>query len=63
MQKIKVYHKQGKGKVCSRFLIKCKCGCKNKFEIYYDKHGLDIAGVDGSIEEWRSILLPILKGK
>lgn len=63
MQKMQIYHKQGKGKRCPRFLIKCRCGCKNTLEIYYDKHGLEIAGVDGSIEEWGSILLPILKGK
>lgn len=63
MQKMKVYHRKGKGKKSSRFLIKCCCGCKNNIEIYYDKHGLEMAGVDGSLEEWRELLLPVLHAK
>lgn len=63
MQKVKAFHKQGKGKKSPRFLVKCRCGCKNKLEIYYDDYGLEIAGVDGSLEEWRDILLSILKAK
>jgi len=41
-----------------------KCGdCPNKFEIYYgpDADDLEIAGVLASIENWRKILLPLLK--
>jgi hypothetical protein len=41
-----------------------KCGdCDNKFEIYYGPDGedLEIAGVLASVENWRQILLPLLK--
>jgi len=29
-------------------------------EIYYGDDGLEINGVNGSIEDWRDILLPLL---
>jgi len=56
---IRVYHKKGYGKKSPRYLLKCGC-CNEKLEIYYDKEGLEINGVNGSIEDWREILLPLL---
>jgi len=63
---IRVFHKKGKGKKCPRYLLKCGC-CQEKLEIYYADDGLEIGGVNGTIEDWREILLPLLliegKGK
>ncbi len=56
---IRVYHKRGSGKKCPRYLLKCGC-CKEKVEIYYSDDGLEINGVNGAIEDWRNILLPLL---
>jgi len=56
---IRVYHKRGSGKKCPRYLLKCGC-CKEKVEIYYSDDGLEINGVNGAIEDWRDILLPLL---
>jgi len=44
----------------TRYLLKCGC-CDKKIEIYYDKEGLEINGVNGSIGDWREILLPLLR--
>ena len=56
---IRVYHKKGKGKKGPRHLLKCGC-CEEKLEIYYADDGLEIGGVNGAIEDWREILLPLL---
>ena len=56
---IRVYHKKGYGKKSPRYLLKCGC-CEEKVEIYYGDDGLEINGVNGSIEDWRDILLPLL---
>jgi len=38
-----------------------RCGhCPTKVEIYYDSDFLEINGVEGSIKNWRRILLPLL---
>ena len=57
---IRVYHKEGSGKIMPRYLLKCGC-CDEHLEIYYDDEGLEINGVNGSIEDWREILLPLLR--
>jgi len=56
---IRVYHKAGKGKKSPRYLLKCGC-CQEKLQIYYADDGLEIGGVNGTIEDWREILLPLL---
>ncbi len=56
---IRVYHKSGKGKRCPRYLLKCGC-CNEKLEIHYADDGLEMGGVNGAIEDWREILLPLL---
>ena len=57
---IRVYHKRGLGKKMPRYLLKCGC-CDEKLMIYYDDEGLEINGVNGSIDDWRKILLPLLR--
>lgn len=59
---IRVYHKKGLGKKMPRYLLKCGC-CDEKLEIYYDDEGLEINGVNGSIDDWREIFLPLLRIK
>ena len=56
---VRVYHKKGVGKRMPRYLLKCGC-CNEKVEVYYDDDGLEINGVNGSIDDWREILLPLL---
>lgn len=56
---IRVYHKKGHKKKMNRYLLKCGC-CDQKLEIYYADDGLEIGGVNGAIEDWREILLPLL---
>lgn len=56
---IRVYHKKGVGKKMPRYLLKCGC-CDETLEIYYDDDGLEINGVNGAIDDWREILLPLL---
>jgi hypothetical protein len=59
---IRIYHRRGKGKQSPRYLLKCGC-CDAKLEIYYGADGLEIGGVNGSIEDWREILLPLLPSR
>jgi len=57
---IRVNHKTGAGKKMPRYLLKCGC-CDEKLEIYHDDEGLEINGVNGSTDDWREILLPLLR--
>jgi len=58
----RVYRRKARGKKSARLLIKCG-DCDKKFEIHYGPDGddLEIAGVLASVENWRTILLPLLK--
>ena len=56
---IRVYHKKGGAKKAPRYLLKCGC-CEGKLEIHYANDGLEIGGVNGAIDDWREILLPLL---
>ena len=40
--------------------LKCGC-CDEKLEIYYTDDGLEINGVNGAMDDWREILLPLLE--
>jgi hypothetical protein len=57
---IRVFHRKGKRKQSPRYLLKCGC-CSEKVEIFYSEDGLEINGVNGTIEDWREILLPLLR--
>jgi repressor LexA len=56
---VRSYHRKGKGQRGPRFLFECGC-CDSKFEVYYGDDSLEIAGVMGSLENWRELLLPLL---
>jgi hypothetical protein len=58
----RVYRRKARGRKSARLLIKCG-DCDEKFEIYYgpDSEDLEIAGVLASVENWRKILMPLLK--
>jgi hypothetical protein len=58
----RVYRRKARGKKSARLLIKCG-DCDQKFEIHYGPGGedLEIAGVLASVENWKKILLPLLK--
>lgn len=51
-----------------RLLVRCGC-CDQSLEIYYDdrplgnrhRDSLEINGVNGTVEQWRKVLLPLLK--
>ncbi len=57
---IRVYHRKSTDKRCPRYLLKCGC-CDEKVEIHYADDGPEIGGVNGAIEDWREILLPLLR--
>ena len=48
------------GHISPRYLLRCGC-CDAAVEIYYGPDDLEINGVYGSIENWREILLPLLR--
>ena len=56
----RVYHRTSRGRKGPRYLIKCGC-CEESLEIYYGEGSLEIGGVNASLEDWRKILLPLLK--
>jgi hypothetical protein len=56
---IRLRHRKRKGKKCASYALRCGC-CDEKLEIYYAEDGLEINGVNGAIEDWREILLPLL---
>ncbi len=56
---IRVFHRKAREKQSPRYLLKCGC-CNEKIEIFYADDGLEIGGVNGAIDDWREILLPLL---
>ncbi len=56
---IRVRHRKGAGKRTPCYALRCGC-CDQKLEIYYAEDGLEIGGVNGAIEDWKEILLPLL---
>lgn len=53
---------RGRARVSPGYLLKCGC-CNEALEIFYDMEGFEINGVHGSLENWRGILLPLLRIK
>ena len=56
---IRVRHRPGTGKKCPHYVLRCGC-CSETLRIYYAEDGLEMGGVNGAIEDWREILLPLL---
>jgi hypothetical protein len=56
---LRVYHRKAHGKFSARYLVKCGC-CDERVEIYYDDEALEINAVNGSLENWREVLGPLL---
>ena len=56
---VRVFHRKPRGTKSARYLLKCGC-CDESVEIYYGDDELEINGVLGSIDDWSSILLPLL---
>jgi hypothetical protein len=54
-----LWHRATKGKRSPSYLLRCGC-CSQRLEIYYSAEGLEIGGVNGALEDWREILLPLL---
>jgi hypothetical protein len=51
--------KHSTGVISPRYLLRCGC-CDGTLQIHYSPDGLEINGVNGSMENWREILLPLL---
>jgi len=60
---LKVKYRKGSQTKSPSVAVKCGCGCGYTVEIFYNKEGLEIAGVDGSLRDWKKILMPMLEGK
>ena len=60
---IRVSHRPARklrqARISPRYVLRCGC-CDRSVEIYYDTDGLEINGVNGSLENWREIPLPLL---
>jgi hypothetical protein len=52
--------KRGNRTTSARYLLRCG-DCDQALQIYYGPDDLEINGVYGSIENWREILLPLLR--
>lgn len=57
---LRVYDRAATQRKMARRLIKCGC-CDESIEIYHDETTLEINGVNGSIQNWREVLLPLLE--
>ena len=56
---IRLRHRKAKGKKSASYALRCGC-CNQSLEIHYSDDGLEIGGVNGALEDWREILLPLL---
>jgi hypothetical protein len=56
---IRLRHRQSSGVKSPSYVLRCGC-CDQKVEIFYSDDGLEIGGVNGALEDWRDILLPLL---
>ncbi len=56
---IRVSHRAKKGEKGPVYTLKCGC-CDEELKVFYGDNGLEINGVDASIESWRKVLLPLL---
>ena len=56
---IRLRHRTGRGAKSPSYVLRCGC-CDERLEIHYADDGLEIGGVNGALEDWREILLPLL---
>ena len=56
---IRLWHRKQNKKQAPCYHLKCGC-CNSTLDIYYDEDGLEINGVNGTLEDWKEILLPLL---
>ena len=65
---LRVTRRKATGKKAPSFRVKCGC-CSQAFEIYFDDSAtgdpcvdfLEIGGVNGTVAQWRELLLPLLQ--
>ncbi len=57
---IRLRHRHGTGLKSPSYILRCGC-CDERLEIHYADDGLEIGGVNGALEDWREILLPLLR--
>ena len=57
---IRLRHRAGSGVKSSCYVLRCGC-CGENLQIFYSDDGLEIGGVNGALEDWREILLPLLR--
>jgi hypothetical protein len=56
---IRLRHRKGVGLKGPSCVLRCGC-CDKKLEIFYSDDGLEVGGINGALEDWREILLPML---
>jgi hypothetical protein len=56
---IRIRHRKARGRRSPCYVLRCGC-CDERLEIHYSGDGLEIGGVNGAIDDWREILLPLL---
>jgi len=56
---IRLRQRTGRGVKSPSYVLRCGC-CDQKLEIFYSEDGLEVGGVNGALEDWREILLPLL---
>ena len=56
---LRVYAKKKTRRLSPHVLIRCGC-CDEQVRIFHDKSSMEINGVQGSLENWREVLYPML---
>lgn len=56
---IRLRHRKSRGLKSPSYVLRCGC-CEHKLEIFYSEDGMEVGGVNGALEDWREILLPLL---
>ncbi len=54
-----IRHRKARGRRSPCYGLRCGC-CGERLEIHYSGDGLEIGGVNGAMDDWREILLPLL---
>lgn len=56
---LRVIFRKRRGTKAPAHIIKCGC-CNEEVHVYADPESLEINGVEGSLQNWREVLLPLL---